>query len=154
MGSVIYLGMKPKLTEVERFWSKVQKTRDCWIWTAGKAKDNYGVFWSKGRQVSAHRYSYELAGAPIPEGLSVCHTCDNPACVNPAHLFVGTVLDNALDRNAKNRQARHEKQGLAKLTEELVSQIRADTGTYKKLAEKYGVGKTAIFRIRHNLTWK
>lgn len=89
-----------------RFWSKVDKTGDCWVWTAGtrgRGSHRYGAIRINGKNRSAHRVSWELTNGPIPGGLVVCHHCDNPPCVRPDHLFLGTVQDNALDRDRKGR---------------------------------------------------
>jgi hypothetical protein len=119
--------------DAARFWAKVQKLSQangsCWIWTASLDKDMYGKFrLSKGGKkidIRAHQYSWELAtGLPVANGILVCHTCDHPYCVNPDHLFLGSHADNHADRNQKGRQAKGEKQHLAKLTEEKVKQIR------------------------------
>ncbi len=91
----------------DRFWSKVRQSGGCWIWTAGLSKSGYGKFAPSHRQtVGAHRVSYELFNGEIPDGMCVLHRCDNPPCVNPHHLFLGTQVDNVADRNSKNRQAR------------------------------------------------
>ena len=81
------------------FWAKVQKTGACWLWIAGKDYGGYGSFQHK----RAHRLSYEMHVGPIPKGMFVCHSCDVPACINPAHLFLGTARDNVRDMIAKGR---------------------------------------------------
>jgi hypothetical protein len=88
---------------VDRFWEKVQKGDGCWVWSGGLIS-GYGRFVVRhGLYVRAYRFSYELANGPIPDGLFVCHRCDNPPCVNPAHLFLGTCKDNFEDMRAKGR---------------------------------------------------
>jgi hypothetical protein len=94
---------KSKLTTEERFWPKVDKSGDCWLWTAS-TRGGYGVFVSNGVRVAAHRLSLEMAsGAVIGADQKVCHHCDTMLCVNPAHLFVGTQGDNIRDMYAKGR---------------------------------------------------
>jgi hypothetical protein len=97
-----------RVSEQERFWAKVQKGDGCWLWTGGKFRRGYGAFKRRGpdgrfQQQKAHRVSYEWLVGPVPDGLCVLHTCDNPPCVNPAHLFLGTNLDNSEDRRVKGR---------------------------------------------------
>jgi len=85
----------------ERFWPKVYKTLGCWIWNAGKTSRDlsrgYGIFWLNGRKVLSHRVSWEIHNGPIPKGMNVLHDCDNPPCVNPEHLWLGTHSDNIQD---------------------------------------------------------
>ena len=91
----------------ERFWDKVSRAgpEECWPWTGTLGGSNgYGAFWLDGHQVPAHRYSLALSGIEIPPGMIVMHSCDNPPCVNPAHLSVGTNADNTADMFAKGRQ--------------------------------------------------
>ncbi len=87
----------------DRFWKKVDKTANCWLWTASLASKGYGAFGMNGRWVFAHRYSWVLKNGAIPEGLLVLHSCDTPACVNPDHLFLGTGSDNMKDMARKAR---------------------------------------------------
>lgn len=87
----------------ERFWARVDKSGDCWIWTASRYRRGYGQAYFEGRYYTAHRLAYTLTFGPVPMGICVCHHCDNPPCCNPAHLFLGTDADNMRDRDAKGR---------------------------------------------------
>lgn len=135
----------------------------CWVWTDPANDKGYGVFNFHNKLHRAHVVAYELANGPIPEGegLVVCHTCDNPPCCNPAHLWLGTRGDNAADRDRKKRTnpgwVPGSKNGLAKLTEELIPIIRrrAATGeTHRKLADDFGVSKGAITAICVRRNWR
>ncbi len=97
-------GSSTKEAILKRFFSKVEKTDDCWLWIGGRGKKGYGFFKVAGTQKLAHRVSYELFIGNIPEGLMVCHTCDNPPCIKPEHLFAGTAIDNAQDKKRKGRE--------------------------------------------------
>ena len=136
-----------------RFWAKVDKSGDCWTWMAATRGGGYGHFVVDGRDVVATRWIYERQIGRISDGLLVCHKCDNPKCVNPDHLFLGTEADNMLDRDAKGRQRRGERTNTSKLTEEQVGDIRRSDEPYEALAGRYGVTADAIYKARVGITW-
>lgn len=129
------------LTPEERFWLKVDKSGECWLWIAGKkGRDGYGSCWFGGKPSRAHRVSWELTNGPVPDGMVVCHRCDNPPCVNPDHLFLGTLKDNAQDRNRKGRTSRvsrnkGSKHGCCKLSEADIRYLRAFANAGMKHAD-------------------
>lgn len=144
----------------ERFMAYVDKAgpNGCWLWTGGKSSHGYGAFrmFQPKRTVRAHRLSYEMHKGPIPSGLHVCHGCDNPGCVNPDHLWLGTPADNARDRDAKNRVQSGERHYAAKLTAADVADIiRASSGTTQDaLASKFGITQSAVSHIVSGRRWK
>jgi len=90
-------------TDTRRFWARIEKGNDCWPWKSRTDKDGYGkVHWA-GESNRAHRVAWEITNGPIPDGLLVCHSCDNPPCCNPSHLFLGTNAENMRDASAKRR---------------------------------------------------
>lgn len=146
---------------MERFWQKVdiREPDQCWEWKATKNQSGYGSICVDGKMKRAHRVSYELHHGPIPEGMLVLHSCDNPSCVNPAHLHLGTHQDNM--REKMNRRRCHntacEAHGQAKLTSDQVQQIRtryaAGGVTQKQLAEEFGVARSQIWRVVRMKGW-
>lgn len=146
-----------KISVEQRFLSHVNKTSSqtgCWEWTAYKISNGYGQFGYNSKMQYAHRVSYELFKGPIPKGLHCLHTCDNPKCVCPSHLFLGTYQQNMDDRNSKNRQAKGENHGASKLTESQVLEIRNSTLSQKELTDLYHVTKQTISYIKNKKTWK
>jgi hypothetical protein len=135
----------------------VKVSNGCWIWTASNSgtngKEGYGLMWDGVRIIGAHCFSYEAFIGPITPGLNVCHTCDMPPCVNPAHLFLGTVKDNQEDAKAKGRTCPGEKNGNHKLTEEIVQAIRSDTRSSWVCCKDYGVSQCTVVRIRNKQIW-
>lgn len=139
---------------LERFWSKIEPLGDCWLWKNWRDRQGYGRFRMNGITKLAHRVSYELHVGPIQNGMCVLHRCDTPACVSPAHLFLGTHADNIDDCIAKGRKARGERHGRAKLTSADVLEIRASTGKISDIAKRYGVSDATISHVRLRLNWK
>ena len=139
------------------FWLKVEKTDNCWIWLGSKDTDGYGLFGFNRKNWFAHRLVMVFTGQD-PTGLQVCHKCDNPGCVRPDHLFLGTSQDNQADKVNKNRQARGSTQGHSKLTEEKVLAIRKEFAngnvTRIHLGQKYGITGENISCIIKRKTWK
>lgn len=139
-----------------RFWEKVEKgdsEDSCWVWIAkSKHLFGYGVLGLKkeNRQVMAHRFAYELLVGPIPDGLFVLHRCDNPPCVNPDHLFLGTQKDNLDDMTQKGRRRwadnRGSRNGNAKLSDAQVEEIRSlyPACTQQQIADRFGIGQTYV----------
>lgn len=152
-------GTYPK-TAAQRFWSHVDKgsPTDCWLWMASRLPDGYGNFSVAHRPVRAHRWSYQEAFGEIPDRLHVLHHCDNPPCVNPGHLFLGTHADNMRDSARKGRQGHPgSRNGRAKLTVAQVRDIRQSFtghhGEKSALARKYGVSCNQICLILSNRSW-
>lgn len=155
-----------------RFWSKISPDGECWIWNAAKFRDGYGMYQVNRKAMRVHRYVYRMLVGSIPDGMLVCHSCDRPACVNPAHLFLGTPAMNSSDMVRKGRQAsgarnaralypertaRGERAGLSKLRTEQVLEIRARLAqgmTRRLIALQFGVSTPAIDGIAQRRTWK
>lgn len=149
-------------TRLSNFWAKVDKVSSdagCWLWTGAKQgghKGKYGAFqmgWKT--QKRAHRLSFEIANGPIPDGMMVCHVCDIPLCVNPAHLFLGTAKENIDDMDAKNRRVNctGQRNGASKLTTETVRNIYLDPRTNREIAQDYNINANLVSQIRHRKIW-
>jgi len=142
----------------ERFESKVDRSGECHIWTAYRDCRGYGTIWDDGPKM-APRTAWKLEHGEYPEGLCVCHTCDNPACVNPDHLFLGTKGDNNRDRSAKDRTARQigEMHGQSKLTESQVADIlrlyAAGGVSQRALGEAFGITQAHVSDIVNGKCW-
>jgi hypothetical protein len=123
----------------------------CWEWIGQRKKDrfDYGLIWIGDRQKRAHRVSYEVHKGPIPEGLDILHSCDNPPCINPDHLFVGTRGENCQDAASKNRFPINEKHWITKLSVKQVNEIRilGKYLTYVEISKKFDVNPGTISRI-------
>lgn len=151
---------KPVLSLEDRFMSHVQKSDDpddCWEWIGAKYINGYGEFGIKNKTCLAHRVSYALFIGNIPDGMFVCHRCDNHSCVNPSHLFLGTHQDNIQDMMNKDRQNRGERHGMHKLTEQKVYQIREklEQGySHQQIANMFGVSRKTISHIKSKRDWK
>jgi hypothetical protein len=141
----------------KRFLGKIIKADNgCWNWQAGKDRDGYGYFYhNKNRGGRAHRFSWEYHNSKIPKGTSVLHKCNNPACVNPSHLYLGTQQDNMKDRyKAGNYDCiSGENNHLAKLTKKDVVDIRKSNITVKGLAYLYEVTDVTIYNILNRKSW-
>lgn len=143
-------------TLASRFWAKVEKADGCWLWVGAKNRKGYGVINTASGMSLAHRVSFVLSGAPIPSAKHVLHQCDTPACVNPAHLFLGTNLDNVRDRDSKRRgnQVHGVANGRAKVSDAGAAVIRCSPLNAKELAAIFQIDVTTVRQIRNNETWK
>lgn len=158
--------MYGRLTPAARFWRKVDKSGECWEWRGALVRRGYGAFTvTAGVLLRAHRVAWVFTRGAIPPGKFICHRCDNPACVRPAHLFVGDALSNAQDRQRKGRSRapRGENHGRAKLSWASVKAIRAEyergrnrfqPGNRRMLAARYGIKPSVIRDVVNRKTWR
>lgn len=165
------------LTAEQRFWRFVDKSNECWSWTGTTFKGGYGKFSLDGRKIQAHRFAWSMVHGRIPDGMVICHRCDNPSCVRLDHLFLGTISDNVNDalkkgryygrvyrgmsrcrKSPTGRNSKGENNPGARLNEKQVKEIRelfeSHTMTGKQLGALYGVGKWQIYRIVRREQWK
>jgi hypothetical protein len=129
----------------------------CLLWFGATTTRGYGLFGlggRKGKKVYSHRAAYELAHGPIPDGQNVLHRCDNRCCCNPDHLFVGTSQANTDDMISKDRHCRGERSKFAKLTDDVIPEIRRDRRSLRLIARDYGVDIKQIHRIKRRENWK
>lgn len=140
------------------FWSQVEKTDECWLWTGEKNIYGYGIYRIDGGYIGSHRYVLKQYEKTEVTNKVVMHTCDVRACCNPKHLVVGTHADNHQDKINKNRQAKGEINGASILTEQQVIEIRNKykfrVCTYKMLADEYNVCKDTIQKVVRKIYWK
>lgn len=164
---------KPKPL-ADRFWPKVDRRGDdeCWPWLASKDEHGYGMIHVKntghsrhkgdhggGHSTRSHIVAFKLSGGVLLPGQIVCHHCDNPPCCNPKHLYAGNQLMNVGDRERRGRSNRRmgEEHGQAKLTEEVVRDIRGrewKRGLARKLGDVFGVDRNTIYAVRNRKTWR
>ena len=163
--NLLPIGTRARGTTEERFWRYVEKTDSCWIWTgSSRTKKGYGMLQkiggSKGKGMTAHRLSYQIHKGEIPESMVVMHSCDNPSCVNPDHLSVGTQSQNILEAIAKGRKVLPKlphpsgiDHPFSKLTEENVHEIRSSPIMDTVFAKRFGVAPSTVRRARIGLAW-
>lgn len=150
--------MKKNKSLEERFWEKIKKSDRCWEWTAAKTADGYGrIGDGNGKNLKSNRASWLLSFGPIPDGMCVCHKCDNRLCVRPDHLFLGTQQDNVADMIKKNRLARGESRGMSWLKEPQIREIRRIYAegklTQTEIAALVGTTSDNISRIVNGRRW-
>lgn len=145
------LSLKERLAK----FSKANTKTGCIEWAGCKHEFGYGILRVHNRNVYAHRLAWELAHGSIPDDMHVLHKCDNPPCINPTHLFLGTQVDNVVDMLKKGRHAaaRGELSGRAKLTEEQVRAIKCDSRIAKEIAPLYRVSTVQINAIKRGVYW-
>lgn len=149
---------RPAIDRFNRKWH-LNSLTGCWIWTARRDNDGYGVMWGgrelgKEDNIQAHRVAWMLHRGQIQEGMLVCHHCDNRACVNPDHLFLGTEADNSHDMVKKGRSRKGKDLPWTRLSPQDVRDIRASKDTLAELGRKYNVLPTSIKKVRLRLSWK
>ena len=142
---------------VADFWGRCSKSDSCWEWNGDRDKSGYGRFWFRGKGWRCHRLAWTISHGPIPARLCVLHRCDNPPCINPSHLFIGTLLDNNRDKVRKERENVREgsRHANSKLTERQVEEIRERVPVEGRsaVASAYGVSYSVVRRIDRGEGW-
>ncbi len=142
----------------ERFWAYTAKSSGCWLWIGTRDRRGYGRLMLKGVPLLASRLSWHLHNGDIPLKKYVLHTCDNPSCVNPNHLYIGDQTDNMTDMWNRGRanpgRSVGEKHGMSKLTETMVREVRCGNKNLSTLAKEFGVSRTTIWQVRSRKTWR
>lgn len=149
-------GKYPRPSPVERFLANVSKTDTCWLWVGSFLKDGYGNFNENRKTIPAHRFSYKEFVGPIPVGKLVRHKCDNPACVRPDHLILGTQKDNCADAVERGRNVRGGSHGMSKITEDQALAVKLALGAGKKQKEVSvltGVPYATVNDIKRGRAW-
>jgi hypothetical protein len=150
----------PRLSIESRLQKHIKKLDGCWVFTGSLDKDGYGVFnYGRGKQVRAHRMSYEFYISQIPKGYLVCHKCDNPSCINPSHLFLGSHKDNTQDMIKKDRKIclKGSKHHYSKITETDVLAIRQKRLLglkLKNIGNEFAISFQTVSSICKGKTWK
>lgn len=150
--------MRKPLPLEDKFWPRVVKTEGCWLWT-GKSTTptGYGLISiRRSGNISSHRASWMIHYGSIPDGKWVLHHCDNPKCVRPDHLFLGTAKDNSRDRDTKGRGAKGEKAGCAKIKEQdaiRIRRLRQEGKILREIASEFGLSISQTYRITRNESW-
>lgn len=138
----------PNRQSLEEKLARHRVVRDgCWGWAASKSAYGYGWVRHGSKTLLAHRAAYEVAHGPIPDGMVVRHSCDNPECTNPAHLLLGTHADNVADKVARGRQHRGEKHPFTKVKDadlQVARQLRAQGMSWASISRRFGVGRDAV----------
>jgi hypothetical protein len=137
-------------------YSRLNSDTGCVEWVGSRNTGGYGHLMVHGKLRTAHRVAFEIAHGPLPEGAHVLHRCDNPSCINPEHLFLGTHCENMADMKTKGRNIsfQGERHACARLTEEIVVRIRQDCRRHPEVAADYGVSRSTVAMIRRRKIWK
>lgn len=138
----------------ERFFYKVEKTDSCWNWIGGKYSNGYGCMFVGRKLTGAHRVSWMVHNGAIPSGMQILHRCDNPPCVNPDHLFLGSQLENIRDMLGKNRGGQHKCRTVTASDVIAIRKEREETGaSFKRIGEKYGFCANTAWMICTRKSW-